>query len=152
MCKNWSIWCGDCIHLDKTRKRNGNNNVGCFQYGCNSSLNDAYICGWIREDKELKTMGCSWCNKLKVGTKFVVNSRFSDKSKKFLYCGKVHGKPLLYCYEEQKYRIAPRDYLRTQTGKIKTNVSIVRQSEEQFEASRRIATKRRKRYIEINEE
>ena len=152
MAKGVKMWCAECIFLDKARKKESENGTSCFRYGCNARMKDGYICGWIREDKELKTMGCSFCNRLKVGTKFVVNSRFSNKSKRFLYCGKIQGRPLLYCYEEQKCRTVAKDYLRAQTEKIKTNISIVKQNEIQFESSRRKAKQRRRRYIEDVEE
>ena len=64
------IMCAECCYLDKTRKQNSNNGTSCFCYGCNARTHDKFICGWIRNDNELKTMGCSDCNKIKVGTSF----------------------------------------------------------------------------------
>lgn len=77
------INCKDCVYLDKTRKQNGFNNSGCFRYGCNARIRDKFICGWIRSDNELKTMSCSDCNRIKVGTSFTIN-----KTKCF-YCGSI---------------------------------------------------------------
>lgn len=80
------ISCQDCVYLDKTRKQNGFNNSGCFRYGCNARIVDKFICGWILKDSELKTMGCSDCNRIKVGTSFTLN-----KTKCF-YCGSIQTK------------------------------------------------------------
>lgn len=80
------IICAECCHLDKTRKQGGNNGTGCFRYGCNARIREKFICGWIRSDNELKTMGCSDCNRIKVGTSFTFN-----KTKCF-YCGSIQTK------------------------------------------------------------
>lgn len=80
------IMCAECCHLDKTRKQGGNNGTGCFRYGCNARIREKFICGWIRSDNELKTMGCSDCNRIKVGTSFTFN-----KTKCF-YCGSIQTK------------------------------------------------------------
>lgn len=77
------ISCQDCVYLDKTRKQNGFNNNCCFRYGCNARIHDKFICGWISKDSELKKMGCSDCNRIKVGTSFTLN-----KTKCF-YCGSI---------------------------------------------------------------
>lgn len=80
------ISCQDCVYLDKTRKQNGFNNSDCFRYGCNARIVDKFICGWISKDSEIKTMGCSDCNRIKVGTSFTLN-----KTKCF-YCGSIKTK------------------------------------------------------------
>lgn len=80
------IMCAECCYLDKTRKQNSNNGTSCFRYGCNARTYDKFICVWIRNDNELKTMGCSDCNKIKVGTSFTLN-----KTKCF-YCGSIQTK------------------------------------------------------------
>lgn len=80
------ISCKDCVYLDKTRKQNGFNNSDCFRYGCNAGIVDKFICGWISKDSELKEMGCSDCNRIKVGTSFTLN-----KTKCF-YCGSIQTK------------------------------------------------------------
>lgn len=80
------ISCKDCVYLDKTRKQNGFNNSDCFRYGCNARIVDKFICGWISKDSELKKMGCSDCNRIKVGTSFTLN-----KTKCF-YCGSIQTK------------------------------------------------------------
>ena len=80
------ISCKDCVYLDKTRKQNGFNNSGYFRYGCNARIVDKFTCGWISKDSELKKMGCSNCNRIKVGTSFTLN-----KTKCF-YCGSIQTK------------------------------------------------------------
>lgn len=80
------IMCAECCYLDKTRKQNSNNGTSCFRYGCNARTYDKFICGWIRNDNELKTMGCSDCNKIKVGTSFLFNGT------NCFYCGSIQTK------------------------------------------------------------
>ena len=77
------IMCAECCYLDKTRKQDSKNGTSCFRYGCNARIRDKFICGWIRNDKELKTMGCSDCNKIKVGTNFLLNGI------NCFYCGSI---------------------------------------------------------------
>lgn len=145
------MWCNNCIYLDKTRRQESKNGTNCFRYGCNTRI-DGHICGWITQDKELKTMGCSDSNKVRVGTEFIVANRYKKQIKTFLYCGKINGRPLLYCLEEQKYRIVSTNYLRTQAGKLKDNIRVVAKSEEQFKRNKRKAKQKRRRYIEDVEE
>lgn len=80
------IICAECCYLDKTRKQNSNNGTSCFRYGCNARTYDKFICGWIRNDNELKTLGCSDCNKIKVGTSFLLNGT------NCFYCGSIQTK------------------------------------------------------------
>ena len=80
------IICAGCCYLDKTRKQNSNNGTSCFRYGCNARTYDKFICGWIRNDNELKTMGCSYCNKIKVGTSFLLDGT------NCFYCGSMQTK------------------------------------------------------------
>lgn len=83
------ICCGGCIYLDKSKKENGN--CETYIYGC-KCINRNTVVGYMRKDSELKTMGCSYCNKIKVGTRFMLN-----KTKCF-YCGSIktkHGRKYL---------------------------------------------------------
>lgn len=146
MDKRLKYCCASCVFLDKENKID---EEFCYSYGCLRTPRKRIV-GWMHSDSELKTMGCSdWC-KLPVGAKFIIKSLFTDKQETYLYCGMVDGKPLLYGKIERKYRIVSKDCLRAQTGALKTNVKIVQQNETQFEASKRVAKKRRKRYIEQN--
>lgn len=50
--------CATCANLDKSRKK-WNDSHYCYLYGCKSRGKDGYVCGWCRDDKELKLQGCS---------------------------------------------------------------------------------------------
>lgn len=50
--------CSNCAHLDKSRKKQSDNNTSCYLYGCNKTKG-GYVCGWCRTDKELNLQGCS---------------------------------------------------------------------------------------------
>lgn len=47
--------CANCAHLDKQRKE-WNDTHYCYIYGCKSH---GRVCGWVRDDKDLKLQGCS---------------------------------------------------------------------------------------------
>lgn len=145
------MWCNDCIFLNKSKKQMSENGTSCFRYGCDTRI-DEYICGWITEDKELKTMGCSCSNKLKIGHELVVRNRAKGTKKTFIYCGKIDGNPLLYCSAERKYRIVSVNCLRTQKGKIKENIRIEPKDKEQFEKNRKKAKMLKRWYLEDLEE
>lgn len=143
--------CYNCIYLDKSRKQKSKNVTVCFRYGCNARLKDSYICGWIREDSELKTMGCSDSNKIKVGTAFLLDGVHC------LYCGSIGsgaGKRYLlynastyvsngYCVDNVK-----EDWFQKNLKKIQ----ILKQTEEQLNRNRKCAKLYKRRYIEIEEE
>lgn len=124
------MWCNDCIYLDKNRRQESENGTSCFRYGCNTRI-DGYICGWIREDKELKTMGCSDSNKVRVGTAFLLDGV------QCLYCGSLrNGKTKKYLvynastYVNNGYCVdgVKQDWLSKNLKRIK----ILKQTEEQF--------------------
>nr|DAZ78465.1 MAG TPA: hypothetical protein [Caudoviricetes sp.] len=75
------ISCAECCYLNKNEKIE-ESMVNRYKYKCMSSRKE-YIVGCIRKDSELKTMGCSDCNRIKVGTSFTFN-----KTKCF-YCGSI---------------------------------------------------------------
>lgn len=79
------ISCADCCYLNKNKKEQTKEQK-FYRYGCSNNLLSGYIIGWISKDSELKTMGCSDCNKIKVGTSFTLN-----KTKCF-YCGSIKTK------------------------------------------------------------
>lgn len=78
------ISCAECCYLNKNEKIE-EGIVNCYKYKCMSSRRE-YIIGCIRKDSELKKMGCSDCNRIKVGTSFTLN-----KTKCF-YCGSIQTK------------------------------------------------------------
>lgn len=73
--------CAECCYLNKNEKI-GESIVNRYKYKCMYSRRE-YIVGCIRKDSELKKMGCSDCNRIKVGTSFTLN-----KTKCF-YCGSI---------------------------------------------------------------
>lgn len=75
------ISCAECCYLNKNEKIE-ESMVNRYKYKCMSSRRE-YIVGCIRKDSELKKMGCSDCNRIKVGTSFTLN-----KTKCF-YCGSI---------------------------------------------------------------
>lgn len=145
------INCKDCVYLDKTRKQNGFNNSGCFRYGCNARIRDKFICGWIRSDNELKTMCCSYFNRIKVGTSFTLN-----KTKCF-YCGSIQTKNgrmyLIYnasTYVQNGYYVdvVEQNWF---SEHIK-DIVIEYQTKEQIEALKQTAILYKKRIIKREEE
>lgn len=62
--------CAECCYLDKSKKEMGK--YGSYIYGCKSTNRNSVV-GYTKKDSELKTMGCSYCNKIKVGTRFMLN-------------------------------------------------------------------------------
>lgn len=78
------ISCAECCYLNKNEKIE-ESMVNRYKYKCMFSRRE-YIVGCVRKDSELKTMGCSDCNRIKVGTSFTLN-----KTKCF-YCGSIKTK------------------------------------------------------------
>lgn len=145
------VMCAECCYLDKTRKQNSNNGTSCFCYGCNARTHDKFICGWIRNDNELKTMGCSDCNKIKVGTSFLLNGT------NCFYCGSIqtkNGKRYLV-YNASTYvsngfyvDIVEQEWF---SEHIK-DIVIEYQTKEQIEALKQTARFYKKRIIKREEE
>lgn len=141
--------CYNCVYLDKTRRREGNNRTGCYMYGCNRRFSNGYICGWIRKDSELKTQGCSDSNKIRVGTEFLLNETHC------LYCGKIRNKEqeryLIYnasTYVSNGYCVdsVEKDWFRKNLKKIQ----ILKQTKEQFREVKKIAKFYKQGFIKIN--
>lgn len=147
--REWN--CYNCIYLDKSRKQESKNCVDCFRYGCNARLLNGFIFGWIRKDNELKTMGCSDCNRIKVGTSFTLN-----KTKCF-YCGSIktkYGRKYLV-YNASTYvqngfyvDVVEQSWF---SEHIK-DIVIERQTEKQIEALKQTARLYKKRVIKREEE
>lgn len=145
------IMCAECCHLDKTRKQGGNNGTGCFRYGCNARIREKFICGWIRSDNELKTMGCSDCNRIKVGTSFTFN-----KTKCF-YCGSIQTKKgrMYLIYNASTY-VSNGFYVdmveQNWFSEHIKDIIIEYQTKEQIEALKQTARLYKKRIIKREEE
>lgn len=76
--------CRGCIYLNKEVKQDSTNGIS-YRYGCDAKP-QGYMFGWIERDAQLSTMGCSDCNKIKVGTSFLLNNI------KCFYCGSIKTK------------------------------------------------------------
>lgn len=112
-----NIMCNECCFLDRSRKQESSNPVRCYRYGCNAIEKEKYICGWITNDKELKTMGCSYCNRLVAGTVFLL------RNTRCIYCGKIGNKYLVYnasTYVQNGYIVdaVEKDFIRKHLKEI----------------------------------
>lgn len=132
------LFCIDCIHL----QRNDPYISGEMAlYKCSKH---GKVVGWVQKDKPergLKQMGCSECNTLPIGDVFDVIRRFSNKCKRYLYCGRKGNVRILITLPDYTYTPVPNDFFRGQTGKIRGDVRMLYQTEEQKERHRKIAKK-----------
>lgn len=142
------ISCAECCYLNKAEKEE--NILNQYRYRCMFSRRD-YIVGSIQKDSELKTMGCSDCNRIEVGTRFTLN-----KTKCF-YCGSIktkYGRKYLV-YNASTYvqngfyvDVVEQNWF---SERIK-DIVIERQTEEQIEALKQTAREYKKRVIKREEE
>lgn len=142
------IMCAECCYLDKTRKQNSNNGTSCFRYGCNARTHDKFICGWIRNDNELKTMGCSDCNRIKVGTLFKLKSE--EHVYTILYCGKVNSQYLLYNQNLKTFKLVKRTWISEHIKRIQfceCNDTKMNTKQDKIEFRKKFAKAKKKRYI-----
>lgn len=147
MDKGLNICCAECIFLNKQNKIDGGN---CYSYGC-LKVPRTQIVGWMHSDNELKTMGCSDCNKITPGDIFVIKSRFDDTEREtWLYCGKINNKYLIKKLKTKLYvyQIVEREHFRGQTGKLVSTFEIIEQTEQQKEFHKRLAKNVKRRYME----
>lgn len=133
--------CSECIHLQKDDPIISGDMA---LYRCTNQMRGGRCIGWVQKDKPnsgLNTQGGSCCNVLYPGDMFDVTSRFGNKYKRYLYCGNKQGTRILLGIPDLVYTPVPSDYFRTQTGKLKTNIKIVMQTEEQRFKSVKLAKK-----------
>lgn len=131
--------CSDCIHL---QKENPLISGDMAIYQCTSQRRKGRCVGWVKKDKpqsELRNQGGSCCNKLCPGDMFDVRSRFSDKYKRYMYCGKKGKVRVLISIPDRVYTPVPNDYFRTQSGELRSDIKIVMQTEEQKGFHRELA-------------
>ena len=142
------ISCAECCYLDKSKKEMGK--YGSYIYGCKSTNRNS-VAGYTKKDSELKTMGCSYCNKIKVGTSFTLN-----KTKCF-YCGsiKIKHKRKYLVYNASTYvqngyyvDVVEQNWF---SEHIK-DIVIEHQTEEQIEALKQTARWYKKRIEEREKE
>ena len=133
------IYCIDCIHLQRDDPYISGQMA---LYRCSCQGRDGKVVGWVQKDnpeRGLKQMGCSGCNKLNVGDMFDIKSRFSNKYKRYLYCGKKGNSRILLSIPDYVYTPVPNDYFRTQFGGLRSDIKIVMQTEEQKGYHRELA-------------
>lgn len=131
--------CYDCIHL---QKENPLISGGMATYQCTSQERRGRCVGWVQKDKPqsgLRNQGGSCCNKLCPGDMFDVRSRFSDKYKRYMYCGKKGKVRILLSIPDRVYMPVPNDYFRTQLGGLRSDIKIVMQTKEQKGFHRELA-------------
>lgn len=116
-------------------------------YRCSKS-HSGRVPGWCPVGTLPKNMGCSYYNKLHPGDKIAMKSYFSNNMAKYMYCGKVGNKYLLYRPGNRGLIEVEKDYFRGQTGRIISRVIGIIQNDEQLEASRRFAKKKKQRWLE----
>ena len=144
-----SIFCSVCIHLQKEDPIISGQMA---LYRCTSQKRGGRVVGWCPVGKFPKNMGCSCCNRLYPGDQIEIKSYFNDSGTRYLYCGKVGDKYLLYRINNRGCIEVDRDYLRGQTGNISNRIRIVMQDKTQLEASKRMVRKRKARWMERNED
>lgn len=141
--------CYDCIHLQEENPLISGNMA---MYQCTSQRSGGRCVGWVQKDKPesgLRNQGGSCCNRLYPGDIFDVRSRFSDKYKRYMYCGRKGKVRILLSIPDRVYTPVPNDYFRTQSGGLRSYVKIVMQTEEQKDFHRKLAKNiMRKRYYE----
>lgn len=140
--------CAECCYLNKAEKEE--NILNRYRYRCMFSRRD-YIVGSIKKDSELKTMGCSDCNRIEVGTSFLLNGI------QCFYCGSVqteNGRRYLV-YNASTYvqngfyvDVVEQNWF----SKHIKDIVIECQTEEQIEALKQTARWYKKRVIKREEE
>lgn len=98
--------CAECCYLNKAEKEE--NILNRYRYRCMFSRRD-YIVGSIQKDSELKTMGCSDCNRVEIGTLFKLKSE--EHVYTILYCGKVNNQYLLYNQNLKTFKLVKGTWL-----------------------------------------
>lgn len=140
--------CAECCYLNKAEKEKSVLNR--YRYRCMFSRRD-YIVGSIQKDSELKTVGCSDCNRIEVGTSFLLNGI------QCFYCGSVqteNGKRYLVynasTYVENGFYVDAVE--QNWFSKHIKDIVIERQTEKQIEALKQTARRYKKRVIKREEE
>ena len=140
--------CAECCYLNKAEKEE--NILNRYRYRCMFSRRD-YIVGSIQKDSELKIMGCSDCNRIEVGTSFLLNGI------QCFYCGSVQiengRRYLVYnasTYVENGFYVDAVE--QNWFSKHIKDIVIERQTEKQIEALKQTARLYKKRVIKREEE
>lgn len=146
-----SYRCIDCIHLQKETPHISGEMA---MYECSAQRNHGKVVGWVQKEnpkRGLRWQGCSEYNTLYPGDVILCHSRFKEVTAKWMYCGTVKNGKLMYNKNKMEYKVVPTDWFRAQFGVIRAGISVMKQNEAQLEASKRMAKKRKAKWIEKNE-
>lgn len=90
----------------------------------------------------------SLSNVLYPGDILTKKSIFNDCEKNWLYCGKINGKRLLYCAKKKEHILVDSDFVKGQTGRLKSSIIIIKQTDKQFEFHKNVAKGIKRRWLE----
>lgn len=137
--------CAECCYLNKAEKEE--NILNQYRYRCMFSRRD-YIIGSIKKDSELKTVGCSDCNRIEAGTLFKLKSE--EHVYTILYCGKVGNEYLLYNQNLKTFKLAKRTWFSEHIKRIQfceCNDTKMTTKEDKIEFRKKLAKAKKERYI-----
>jgi hypothetical protein len=139
------ISCAECCYLNKAEKEESILNR--YRYRCMFSRRD-YIVGSIQKDSELKTMGCSDCNRIEIGTLFKLKSE--EHVYTILYCGKVGNEYLLYNQNLKTFKLVKSTWISEHIKRIQfceCNDTKMNIREDKIEFRKKLAKAKKERYI-----
>lgn len=137
--------CAECCYLNKAEKEESILNR--YRYKCMFPKSD-YIVGSVKKDSELKTMGCSDCNRIEIGTLFKLKSETQIYT--VLYCGKVNNKYLLYNQNLKTFKLVEKEWLSKHIKRIQfcaCNETKMNTKEDKIRFRKKIAKAKKERYI-----
>lgn len=137
--------CAECCYLNKAEKEESVLNR--YRYRCMFSRRD-YIVGSIKKDSELKTMGCSDCNRIEAGTLFKLKSE--EHVYTILYCGKVGNEYLLYNQNLKTFKLVKSTWISEHIKRIQfceCNDTKMNTREDKIEFRKKLAKAKKERYI-----
>lgn len=136
--------CAECCYLNKAEKEE--NILNRYRYRCMFSRRD-YIVGSIQKDSELKTIGCSDCNRIEIGTLFKLKSE--EHTYTILYCGKVGNEYLLYNQNLKTFKLVKSTWISEHIKRIQfceCNDTKMNTREDKIEFRKKIAKVKKERY------
>lgn len=137
--------CAECCYLNKAEKEE--NILNRYRYRCMFSRRD-YIVGSIQKDSELKTMGCSDCNRVEIGTLFKLKSE--EHVYTILYCGKVNNQYLLYNQNLKTFKLVKGTWLSEHIKRIQfceCNDTKMVTKQDKIRFRKKLAKAKKERYI-----
>ena len=139
------ISCAECCYLNKDEKIQIIPNR--YRYKCMFSRRE-YIVGCIRKDSELKTMGCSDCNRIEIGTLFKLKSE--EHVYTILYCGKVGNEYLLYNQNLKTFKLVKSTWISEHIKRIQfceCNDTKMNTKEDKIRFRKKLAKVKKERYM-----